>query len=163
MSNYDVILSPVITEKSTRLSESNQVVFRVALDATKPQSPRPVEALFKVKVKAVNTLRSKGKEKTFRGQPLIRERFQESHRDPGRGLPDRHHDGSLRDNMALKTLQTDDATRQRQLVLVDRSGLHKGGPVKPLTEGQKRPGRPQQYSAASRCAGRVAGTSSAIA
>jgi large subunit ribosomal protein L23 len=67
MSNYDVILSPVITEKSTRLSESNQVVFRVARDATKPQIAKAVEELFKVKVKAVNTVKTRGKLKAFRG------------------------------------------------------------------------------------------------
>jgi len=69
MSNYDVILSPVITEKSTRLSESNQVIFRVAKDATKPQIAKAVEALFKVKVKAVNTINAKGKTKAWRGRP----------------------------------------------------------------------------------------------
>jgi large subunit ribosomal protein L23 len=68
MSHDDVILSPVITEKSTRLSESNQVVFRVTKDATKPQIAKAVEALFKVKVKAVNTVRTKGKLKAFRGK-----------------------------------------------------------------------------------------------
>jgi len=68
MSNYDVILSPVITEKSTRLSATNQVIFRVARDATKPQIAKAVEDLFKVKVKAVNTLRTKGKVKAFRGR-----------------------------------------------------------------------------------------------
>jgi large subunit ribosomal protein L23 len=68
MSHYDVILSPVITEKSTRLSESNQVVFRVKKDATKPEIAKAVEALFKVKVKAVNTVRTKGKLKAFRGK-----------------------------------------------------------------------------------------------
>lgn len=68
MSNYDVILSPVISEKSTRLSEANQVIFRVAPDASKPQIARAVEELFKVKVKAVNTLRTRGKLKAFRGR-----------------------------------------------------------------------------------------------
>jgi len=68
MSHYDVILSPVITEKSTRLSEANQVVFRVAKDATKPEIAKAVETLFKVKVKAVNTVRTKGKLKAFRGK-----------------------------------------------------------------------------------------------
>jgi len=68
MSNYDVIVSPVITEKSTRLSESNQVIFRVAPGATKPEIAKAVEELFKVKVKAVNTVRTKGKQKTFRGR-----------------------------------------------------------------------------------------------
>ncbi|HEX5279391.1 MAG TPA: 50S ribosomal protein L23 [Micropepsaceae bacterium] len=68
MSHYDVILSPVITEKSTRLSEANQVIFRVAPDASKPQIAKAVEELFKVKVKAVNTLRTHGKLKVFRGR-----------------------------------------------------------------------------------------------
>ena len=68
MSNYDVILSPVITEKSTRLSEANQVVFKVARDATKPQIKKAVETLFKVKVKAVNTIKIKGKVKAWRGR-----------------------------------------------------------------------------------------------
>lgn len=68
MSNYDVILSPVISEKSTRLSEANQVIFRVAPDASKPEIARAVEELFKVKVKAVNTLRTRGKLKAFRGR-----------------------------------------------------------------------------------------------
>jgi large subunit ribosomal protein L23 len=65
--NYDVIVSPVITEKATKLSEANQVVFRVTLDATKPQIAKAVSELFKVKVKAVNTVRIKGKNKAFRG------------------------------------------------------------------------------------------------
>lgn len=69
---YDIILSPVITEKATRLSESNQVIFRVPLDATKPQIAKAVEALFKVKVKAVNTIRTEGKRKAWRGKPYQR-------------------------------------------------------------------------------------------
>jgi large subunit ribosomal protein L23 len=68
MSSYDVILSPVITEKSTRLSEVNQVVFKVARDATKPQIKKAVETLFKVKVKSVNTIKTKGKVKAWRGK-----------------------------------------------------------------------------------------------
>ncbi len=66
---YDIILRPVITEKATIVSEHNQVVFRVPLDATKPNIKRAVEELFSVKVKAVNTLRQKGKTKRFRGRP----------------------------------------------------------------------------------------------
>lgn len=65
--HYDVIVSPVITEKSTLASESNQVVFNVAKGATKPAIKAAVEALFGVKVKAVNTLVRKGKLKRFRG------------------------------------------------------------------------------------------------
>lgn len=68
MSNYDVILSPVITEKSTRLSEANQVIFKVARNASKPEIKKAVEALFKVKVKAVNTINTSGKMKAWRGK-----------------------------------------------------------------------------------------------
>ncbi|MSP44132.1 MAG: 50S ribosomal protein L23 [Alphaproteobacteria bacterium] len=65
---YDIILSPVITEKATVASEHNQVTFRVANDATKPEIKAAVEKLFDVKVKAVNTLRQIGKIKRFRGK-----------------------------------------------------------------------------------------------
>ncbi len=64
---YQVITSPVITEKATLASEHNQIVFRVALDATKPEIKEAVEKLFKVQVTAVNTLVTKGKTKRFRG------------------------------------------------------------------------------------------------
>lgn len=64
---YDVILGPVITEKSTLGAEHNQVTFRVAIGANKQQIKTAVEALFEVKVKGVNTLRQKGKIKRFRG------------------------------------------------------------------------------------------------
>jgi large subunit ribosomal protein L23 len=67
--HYDVILSPVITEKATNASERNQVLFRVARHATKPQIKEAVERLFDVKVKSVNTLVRKGKHKAFRGRP----------------------------------------------------------------------------------------------
>jgi large subunit ribosomal protein L23 len=65
--HYDVIVSPVITEKATTLSEHNKVVFKVRSDATKPQIKAAVEKLFDVKVKSVNTLVTKGKVKLFRG------------------------------------------------------------------------------------------------
>ncbi|MEL6817631.1 MAG: 50S ribosomal protein L23 [Pseudomonadota bacterium] len=65
--HYDVIVSPVITEKSTLVGENNQVVFNVAKDASKPEIKAAVEALFSVKVTAVNTLVRKGKTKRFRG------------------------------------------------------------------------------------------------
>ncbi|MEQ9177120.1 MAG: 50S ribosomal protein L23, partial [Nitratireductor sp.] len=65
--HYDVIVSPVITEKSTMASEVNQVVFKVARKASKPEIKAAVEALFGVKVMAVNTLIRKGKVKRFRG------------------------------------------------------------------------------------------------
>jgi large subunit ribosomal protein L23 len=65
--HYDTILSPVITEKSTLLSEQNKVVFKVADDASKDEIAAAVEALFKVKVTKVNTVVTKGKTKRFRG------------------------------------------------------------------------------------------------
>lgn len=65
---YDVILAPVVTEKSTRVSEHGQVVFKVKKDATKPEIKAAVEGLFNVKVTAVNTLVQKGKLKRFRGR-----------------------------------------------------------------------------------------------
>ncbi|MGD9501653.1 MAG: 50S ribosomal protein L23 [Methyloceanibacter sp.] len=64
---YDIILAPVITEKATAVSESNQVVFKVRRDATKPEIKAAIETLFKVKVLSVNTLTRKGKTKNFRG------------------------------------------------------------------------------------------------
>ena len=67
--HYDTILSPVITEKSTILTEYNQVVFEVPLSANKGEIKEAVETLFKVEVTAVNTLRNKGKNKRFRGIP----------------------------------------------------------------------------------------------
>ena len=65
---YNIILSPVITEKSTLGSEHNQVTFKVTKDATKPEVKAAIEELFGVKVKAVNTLNQKGKVKRFRGR-----------------------------------------------------------------------------------------------
>jgi len=67
VSHYDIIVAPVITEKSTMASEANQVVFQVAKKATKTEVKTAVEKLFGVKVKAVNTLIRKGKTKRFRG------------------------------------------------------------------------------------------------
>ena len=66
--HYDIIVSPIITEKATNASEHNKVVFKVALTATKPQIKEAVEKLFDVKVKSVNTLRRQGKWKTFKGR-----------------------------------------------------------------------------------------------
>jgi len=66
---YQTVLSPLVTEKATGMSERNQVAFRVTLDATKPEIKAAVEGLFNVKVLAVNTLVMKGKTKRFRGRP----------------------------------------------------------------------------------------------
>ena len=65
---YDIVRSPVITEKATNVSEHNQVIFRVPLAATKREVKVAVEELFSVKVKAVNTIRVQGKLKRFRGR-----------------------------------------------------------------------------------------------
>ena len=67
--HYDLIKKPIITEKATMASENGAVVFQVAMDATKPQIKEAVEAVFGVKVKAVNTVVTKGKVKKFRGRP----------------------------------------------------------------------------------------------
>ena len=72
INHYDVVLAPVITEKSTLLSEHNAVVFKVANDATKPQIKAAVEALFGVSVTGVNTLVQKGKSKRWKGRPYSR-------------------------------------------------------------------------------------------
>jgi large subunit ribosomal protein L23 len=65
--HYDVILSPAITEKATLASEHAQVIFKVAMNATKPQIKEAVEKLFDVKVKRVNTHIRPGKVKAFKG------------------------------------------------------------------------------------------------
>ena len=69
--HYDVILSPVVTEKATIASEQNKVLFKVAAKATKPQIKEAIEKLFDVKVKSVNTLHVKGKWK-IRGRTIGR-------------------------------------------------------------------------------------------
>jgi large subunit ribosomal protein L23 len=69
---YDIVLAPHITEKSTMLSETNAVVFKVAPKATKPEIKAAVEALFNVKVTNVNTIVSKGKSKRWQGRPYQR-------------------------------------------------------------------------------------------
>ncbi len=69
---YNIIRSPIITEKATRMGESGQMVFRVAIDARKPEIKEAIEGLFGVKVLAVNTLVQKGKAKRFKGRPGVR-------------------------------------------------------------------------------------------
>jgi large subunit ribosomal protein L23 len=66
---FELIRRPLVTEKTTLMSEHNQVTFEVPLDANKHEIKTAVQELFKVKVTAVNTLRQKGKTKRFRGQP----------------------------------------------------------------------------------------------
>ncbi|MEI9929965.1 MAG: 50S ribosomal protein L23 [Rhizomicrobium sp.] len=76
--HHDVILSPLITEKATLLTEANQVVFRVSIDATKPKIAKAVAELFKVKVKGVNTITVKGKTKAARGRPYKRSDYKKA-------------------------------------------------------------------------------------
>ena len=76
--HHDVILSPLITEKATLLTEANQVVFRVSIDATKPKIAKAVAELFKVKVKGVNTITIKGKTKAARGRPYKRSDYKKA-------------------------------------------------------------------------------------
>ena len=64
---HDIIRSPVVTEKSTKISENNQFVFKVDLATSKDEIKNAIEKLFKVKVKAVNTIKVKGKKKIFKG------------------------------------------------------------------------------------------------
>ena len=75
---YDIVLSPVITEKATNVSEHNQVTFRVPLDADKREIKAAVEGVFNVKVAAVNTIRVKGKTKRVRGRPGQRSDFKKA-------------------------------------------------------------------------------------
>ena len=70
--HYDIVLAPHITEKSTMLSETNSVVFKVAPSATKPEIKAGIEALFNVKVMNVNTIITKGKSKRWQGRPYQR-------------------------------------------------------------------------------------------
>ena len=70
--HYDIVLGPHITEKSTMLSETNAVVFKVAPKASKPEIKAAIEALFNVKVKTVNTIIAKGKTKRWKGKPYQR-------------------------------------------------------------------------------------------
>ncbi len=140
--------------------EHNQVTFRVPLEATKPEIKAAVEGLFKVKVKAVNTLRQEGKKKRLPRPARPAQRLQEGDRDAGRGPDHRRDDGSLM-AMALKTFKPT-TPGQRQLVIVDRSELHKGKPVKTLTEGL-RARAAATTTAASPCAGAAAVTSAPTA
>ena len=72
LKHYDVVVKPIITEKSTLVGEHNQLVFEVAKTASKPEIKAAIEALFGVKVTAVNTLVQKGKTKRWRGRPYQR-------------------------------------------------------------------------------------------
>jgi large subunit ribosomal protein L23 len=94
--HYDVIVSPVITEKSTLVSEKNQVSSTLRRRASKPEIKAAVEALFGVKVKAVNTLVRKGKTKRFRGMIGRQSDVKKAYRDARRRSVDRRLDRSVR-------------------------------------------------------------------
>ncbi len=72
LKHFDVVVKPIITEKSTLVGEHNQLVFQVAKTASKPEIKAAVEALFNVKVTSVNTLVQKGKTKRWRGEAYRR-------------------------------------------------------------------------------------------
>ncbi len=72
VTHYGVILSPLITEKSTNVTGYRQYTFRVARAATKPAIKSAIEALFNVKVSAVNTHNRQGKTKRFKGRKGFR-------------------------------------------------------------------------------------------
>lgn len=72
LKHFDVVVKPIITEKSTLIGEHNQLVFEVAKTASKPEIKAAIEALFNVKVSSVNTLVQKGKTKRWKGQPYRR-------------------------------------------------------------------------------------------
>lgn len=74
----ELVRAPMITEKSSLVSEHNQVAFRVPLDATKHEIKAAIEGLFKVKVESVNTLRVKGKRKVFRGEQGFRSDYKKA-------------------------------------------------------------------------------------
>src|SRR4029078_6866875 len=139
--HYDILISPVVTEKATTASEHNKIVFKVARTATKPQIKEAVEKLFDVKVKSVNTLIRKGKVRVFKGRPG---ELQNTKRAVG-DLEEAHRIGVTtglageETNMALKTYKPTTPS-QRGLVIVDRSALHSGKPVKSLVEGQNSTG-----------------------
>lgn len=61
MEARDILIRPIVTEKSTALMEQGKYTFRVPLTATKIQIRQAVEQIFKVKVQAVNTMRYEGK------------------------------------------------------------------------------------------------------
>ena len=75
---YDIIKFPVVTEKSTKISENNQFIFKVAVDSSKEDIKKAIEKVFKVKVKAINTIKVKGKRKVFKGTKGKRSDFKKA-------------------------------------------------------------------------------------
>ena len=75
---YDIIKFPVVTEKSTKISENNQFVFKVAINTSKNEIKTAIEKVFKVKVKAINTIKVKGKQKMFKGTKCKRNDYKKA-------------------------------------------------------------------------------------
>ena len=67
---YDKILSPVVTEKSTNLSELNKITFKVPTGANKENLKKNIEKIFKVNVTKVNIINKKTRIKTTRGKKV---------------------------------------------------------------------------------------------
>ena len=67
---YDKIISPIVTEKSTNLSEQNKVVFKVPNKANKKNLKKNVEKIFKVNVTKINIINKKTRIKTTRGKKV---------------------------------------------------------------------------------------------
>ena len=65
---FEIVRSPLISEKATFVSQYNYYVFKVSKDSNKSEIKQAVQSLFKVEVKSVNTLIQKGKQKRFRGK-----------------------------------------------------------------------------------------------
>ncbi len=67
---YDKIISPIITEKSTKISEYNKIVFKVPANADKNNLKKNIEKIFKVNVVKVNIINKKNREKLTRGRKV---------------------------------------------------------------------------------------------
>lgn len=65
---YSIIKRPIVSEKSTNITQFNQYVFEVQADAAKPEIKQAIEIIFKVKVESINSLNRPGKQKKFRGR-----------------------------------------------------------------------------------------------
>tara|TARA_B100000029_G_C17545734_1_gene948371 strand:- start:707 stop:1012 length:306 start_codon:yes stop_codon:yes gene_type:complete len=69
---FEVLRSPLISEKATFISQFNYYVFKVSPKSNKSEIKQAIEKLFKVEVKSVNTLNQKGKKKRFKGKIGVR-------------------------------------------------------------------------------------------
>jgi|TARA_B110001452_G_scaffold248653_1_gene235581 large subunit ribosomal protein L23 len=67
---YDTIVSPIITEKSTNLSEQNKIVFRVPFSANKKNLKKNIEKIFKVNVTKINIINKQNRTKVTRGKKV---------------------------------------------------------------------------------------------